>query len=278
MTLIEALRAGSARLATAGIEGAQRDADRLLSHVLGVEAPMVRLGAQHEMSGDEARAYEAALDRRVAREPVSRIMGRRMFWGRWFEVTPDVLDPRPETELIVALAGEGPVPARLLDLGTGSGILALTLVAEHAGAQAVATDLSEGALVTAARNALGLGVADRVAFLRSDWFSDVEGRFDLIVSNPPYISETEMSGLAPEVLGFDPHGALTPGGDGLGPYRAIAAGLAAHLTPGGRVLVEIGHLQGPAVCDIFAQAGLSEVRLHADMAGKDRVVSAQAPL
>ncbi|WP_298499797.1 peptide chain release factor N(5)-glutamine methyltransferase [uncultured Maritimibacter sp.] len=275
MTLIEALRAGAARLAAAGIEGAQRDADRLLSHVLEVEAPMVRLGAQHRMSVDEARAYDAALERRAACEPVSRIIGRRLFWGRWFEVTPDVLDPRPETELIVALAGEGPPPVRILDLGTGSGILAVTLLAEHARATGVATDISEGALATAARNAASNGVGSRLRFHPSDWFAGVEGRFDLIVSNPPYISEEEMTGLAPEVLGFDPRQALTPGGDGLGSYREIAAGLSAHLTPGGRVLVEIGPLQGPAVRDIFAQAGLEGLRIHADMDGRDRVVSAR---
>ncbi|MBV7409757.1 peptide chain release factor N(5)-glutamine methyltransferase [Maritimibacter sp. DP1N21-5] len=277
MKLIDALRRGVGRLSEAGIEGANRDADRLLAHVLGVEAPMVRLGALHALTEEEARAFDAAVDRRVKREPVSRIVGRRLFWGRWFEVTPDVLDPRPETEGIIALVAEGPAPSRLLDLGTGSGILAVTLLAEYEAAQGVATDISPGALEAAARNAAMHGVAGRLELRRSDWFAGVEGTFDLIVSNPPYIAADELPDLAPEVLNHDPDLALTPGGDGLSPYRVIAGDARDHLEPGGRLLVEIGHRQGASVCDIFRQAGLDAVTVHPDMEGKDRIVSALAP-
>ncbi|MEC7765055.1 MAG: peptide chain release factor N(5)-glutamine methyltransferase [Pseudomonadota bacterium] len=269
---------GTTRLREAGIDGAPRDAQLLLADVLRVEVMRLSLERDMDVPPAEMLAYEDMLDRRIAREPVSKIIGRRAFWGRDFTVTRDVLDPRPETESLIAEALTGPAPARLLDLGTGSGILAITLLAEWREAFGVATDLSEPALKVAARNATLNGVDNRLTLIPSDWFSRVEGRFDLIVSNPPYIAADEMPSLSPEVLGFDPQMALTPGGDGLAPYRQIAAKARDHLDPGGRILVEIGYRQGPAVRDIFARAGLEDVRIHPDMDGRDRVVAARAPL
>ncbi len=275
MTIAEALAMGVARLRAGGIEGAPRDAQLLLADVLAVQVMRLSLERDQVLSPAQVTAFEDVLDRRLAREPVSKIVGRRAFWGREFIVTRDVLDPRPETETLIAEALTGPAPSRMLDLGTGSGILAVTLLAEWREAFAVATDLSELALTIAARNATLNGVEDRLTLTRSDWFEEVEGRFDLIVSNPPYIAADEMPSLAPEVLGYDPQMALTPGGDGLGPYRAIASGAVRHLDPGGRLLVEIGHRQGPEVAAIFSQAGLDAVRIHPDMDGRDRVVSAR---
>ncbi|EAQ11620.1 [protein release factor]-glutamine N5-methyltransferase [Maritimibacter alkaliphilus HTCC2654] len=278
MILSGALAMGTTRLREAGIDGAARDAQLLLAQVLRIEVMRLSLERDMQVSPADMLAYEDMLDRRIAREPVSKIIGRRQFWGRDFTVTRDVLDPRPETETLIAEALTGAPPSRILDLGTGSGILAITLLAEWREAFAVATDLSDPALKVAARNATLNGVDNRLTFLASDWFARVQGRFDLIVSNPPYIAADEMPSLAPEVLGFDPQMALTPGGDGLDPYRKIAAGALAHMDPGGRLLVEIGFRQGRAVSDIFAAAGLDDVRIHPDMDGRDRVIGARAPL
>jgi len=200
-------------------------------------------------------------------------MGRRAVWGRELEVTGDVLDPRPETETLLALALERGPAGRILDLGTGTGILALTLLAEWPGAQALASDLSAAALQVAARNAARLGVAERVRLVQSDWFEQISGRFDLVVSNPPYVTAAEMAGLDPDVRDWEPHLALTPGGDGLGAYRALAAGVRGHLAPGGRALIEIGASQGPAVSDLFRAAGFERIELHRDMNGHDRIVA-----
>ncbi|MAM60604.1 peptide chain release factor N(5)-glutamine methyltransferase [Maritimibacter sp. UBA3975] len=275
MTLGEALAAATDRLRRAGIEGAARDAQRLVAHATGLDALRLTLERDMAVAKDASARLDGYLARREAREPVSKILGHRAFWGRDFAVTPDVLDPRPETESLIALALEGGPAARVLDLGTGSGILAVTLAAEWTQARVMATDLSPPALEVARANAATHGVGGRVSFAVSDWFDRVNGVFELIVSNPPYIAASEMPSLAPEVLGFDPHLALSPGGDGLGPYRAIAAGAGAHLAPGGRLLVEIGHRQGPAVAGIFTEAGLEDVRVHPDMDNRDRVVSAR---
>lgn len=271
-TIGAAIRDGAARLAAAGVEAPLRDARVLAADALGEDAARLSLREAEPMPAAAARRLERFLAAREARQPVAQIIGHRLFWGREFEVTGDVLDPRPETEEIVALARARGPAARILDLGTGSGALALTLLAEWPGARAVATDLSEAALAVARRNAGRLGVAERVEFLVSDWFEAVEGRFDLVICNPPYIAAAELAALAPEVRDWEPLAALSPGGDGLGAYRAIAAGLGGHLAPGGAALLEIGADQGPAVVDIFNSATICTVTLHKDMSGRDRVV------
>jgi release factor glutamine methyltransferase len=277
MTGAEALRAAVRRLEAAGIDGAGGDARALLAEAMGVARDRLTLHLGEEMSAAAAARFAAMLARRAAREPVARILGRRLFWGREFIVTPEVLDPRPETECLVAAALEGPAPARLIDLGTGTGCIAVTLLAEWPGARGVASDLSPGALAVARRNAGRHGVAGRLDLVESDWFAAIEGRFDLIVSNPPYIALAEMAALAPEVRGHDPRPALGDGGDGLSGYRALARGARRHLVPGGRVLVEIGWRQGAAVAAIFAAAGLAGIRVLPDLDGRDRVVSAHLP-
>jgi release factor glutamine methyltransferase len=206
------------RLAEAGVPDPQRDARRLWDWARG------------EAEGEAAEvAFRAAIDKRAARMPVSRIIGRRAFWTHDFLVSDAVLDPRPDTETLVEIALRAPF-ATVLDLGTGSGCILLSLLAERDGATGLGTDISEDALAVARQNAARLGIAG-TEFRRSDWFSRVEGRFDLIVSNPPYIAAAEVPDLAPEVR-FDPEIALTPGGDGLGPYRDAGAAGGAAPEPG----------------------------------------------
>lgn len=275
MTGAEALRAAVARLAASGIDGAARDARLLLAEALGLSPDRLSLHLAEGLPPDAAARFEGFVAAREARRPVAQILGRRLFWGRPFRVTPDTLDPRPETETLVAAALEAPF-ARVLDLGTGTGCILLTLLSERPGALGVGTDLSDAALAVARTNAEALGLADRAAFRRADWFSGVEGRFDLILSNPPYIAEDEMAGLAPEVRDWEPRAALTPGGDGLDAYRALCAGAAAHLQPGGRVLLEIGPSQGGAVAALAVAGGLQDIRVLPDLDGRDRVVAARA--
>ena len=277
-TVDQSLRAAVQALAEAGIPDAAADARHLLAHALGVSRDRLILIGPDPMPIEAQESLDRLLARRIAREPVARITGQRLFWGRSFAVTPDVLDPRADTETLIATALEGAAPSRLLDLGTGSGAIALTLLAEWPQARAVATDISPAALAVAARNASALDVADRLELLLSDWFTGITGRFDLILSNPPYIAADEMPGLAPEVLLHDPSMALSPGGDGLAPYRIIAAQASAYLAAEGRVMVEIGWKQGAAVKAIFASAGWRDLRLIRDMEGRDRVLSALIPV
>jgi release factor glutamine methyltransferase len=277
MTAREALVSAVARLTEAGIEGAARDARVLLAHVLGVGADRLTLHLADEMTKPQAISYEEALARRAAHQPVAQITGRRLFWGLEFRVTPDTLDPRPETETLVAEALTRPF-LKVLDLGTGTGCILLSCLKHMPMARGVGVDASPAALAVASRNAADLGLEGRARFLQSDWFSAIEGRFDLIVSNPPYIADDEMAALAPDVRDWEPHLALTPGGDGLDAYRAIARGAGARLLPGGRILLEIGPTQGHAVSSLLAAAGLEDVRVLPDMDGRDRVVAAVKPL
>lgn len=220
--------------------------------------------------------FDEIVRRRAAREPFSHIAGCRDFWAHRFKVTSDVLDPRPETETLVELALAEPF-TKVLDLGTGSGCIVISLLAAQPEARGVGTDISEPAVLIAGENAERIGVSDRLVLPLSDWFDDVGGRFDLIVSNPPYIAAAEMDGLQPEVRDHEPHLALTDGGDGLAAYRAIAGRALNHLFPRGRLLVEIGAEQGPAVVGIFQSAGLEDVAVHTDLDDRDRVVAARAP-
>ena len=261
------IRQATALLEEAGVPGAARDARLLVSAALDI--PMARLSFSMDDTADEARVM-ALIKRRAAREPVSHLIGGRAFFKHDFLVTPDVLDPRPETETLVLAALEQPF-ARVLDLGTGSGAIILSLLADCPAATGVATDISEGALTVAQKNAARLGVADRITFVQSDWFENIEGTFDLIVSNPPYIALDEMAGLAPE-LGYEPRMALTDEADGLSAYRRIAAGAMDHLTPQGRVIVEFGATQARDVAAIFADHGYQNIKILQDLNGHDRIL------
>lgn len=276
MTGSEALRAAVVRLREAGVPDAPGDARRLLAHALAIDAGRLTLHAGDPLGPAPAAAFEAAVAQRCRRRPVSQIVGHRDFFGHRFRVTSDTLDPRPETELLVAVGCAEPF-VRLLDLGTGSGCVLLSCLAARPGARGLGTDLSEAALAVARGNAADLGLGGRADFARADWFEGVAGRFDLILSNPPYIAAGEMAALAPEVRLWEPEAALTPGGDGLDAYRAIAAGAAGHLAPGGRLAVEIGPTQARAVAGLFEAAGLGAVTVARDLDGRDRVVAARGP-
>ena len=275
-TVQRALNQGRALLAGAGVAGADTDARYILAAILGLTPDRVILHLADAMEEEAEFLYLNAVHARIGGTPVSHILGGRWFYGRWFEVTPDVLDPRPETETLIEAALAAPFD-RVLDLGTGSGCILLTLLAERRAATGLGVDLSDAALQVARANRAALGLKDRAVLRASDWFADVEGQFDLIVSNPPYISAAEYDALVPGVRDHEPRMALTPGGDGLDAYRAIAAGLRAHLAPGGRVMAEIGPGQAEQVTAIFRGAGLVDPACHPDMDGRDRVIAARAP-
>lgn len=276
MTGSDALRHAIARLRAAGVVDAPRDARLLLAHATGVAADRLTLHLSDPLSTEAEVRFDAAIAARAARQPVSQITGQRQFWGHVFNVTADTLDPRPETETLVAEAVARPF-ATLLDLGTGTGCILLSCLASMPQATGLGVDISPPALAVAQGNARTLGLAGRARFAPSDWFSAVTGQFDLIVSNPPYIAVDKMAALSPEVRDWEPRLALTPGGDGLDAYRAIAQGAPARLVAGGRLLVEIGPTQGQAVAVLFTAAGLDAIRILPDLDGRDRVVMAQKP-
>jgi release factor glutamine methyltransferase len=276
MKASDALRRAIPLLQEAGIEDGSRDARVLLAHALGIGHDRLTLKLPDEMTEPQEALYEAAVRARLARQPVAQITGRRLFWGQSFRVTRDTLDPRPETETLVAEALTQPF-LKMLDLGTGTGCILLSCLKGMPIARGLGTDISEAALQVAVGNTRDLGLEARARFRKSDWFANVTGAYDLIVSNPPYIAAEEMPALAPEVRDWEPHLALSPGGDGLDSYRAIARGAGARLMPGGRLLVEIGPTQGPAVAALFAAAGLGGIRVLPDLDSRDRVVSAVKP-
>jgi len=255
------MRQGAAILSQAGISDGLREAG-----ILWRATP-----------DEDQTAFMAKINARAARRPLSHVLGYRDFYNHRFIVNGDVLDPRPDTETLVDAALRVPF-TRVLDLGTGSGCILLSLLAEMPNATGVGTDISDDALTVAARNAGALGLDGRALLKRSDWFADVTGTFDLIVSNPPYIAADEMAGLQPEVRLFEPRGALTDEHDGQNAYRIITRQAGSFLAAGGRVLVEIGPTQAASVMQMMIDAGLIAVAVFADLNGRDRVVIGQKPL
>ncbi|MEM7058078.1 MAG: peptide chain release factor N(5)-glutamine methyltransferase [Pseudomonadota bacterium] len=268
--------AASVALKRAGVEDPGRESRLLMRWVSGLSGAGLA-AAEHDICPeDQHHRFAMGLARRIAREPLSHITGRRAFWSREFRVTPDVLDPRPETESLLAEAlHRGPF-GRVLDLGTGSGCLIISLLAEWPQATGTATDISGRALDVAAQNAKIHGVTPRLDLVKTDWIEGLEGPFDLIVSNPPYIREDEMPHLSPEVRDHEPALALSPGGDGLAAYRAISASIHGVLGPGGLLMVEIGATQSMEVSAILANAGWSVRAVIPDLDQRPRVIVAQA--
>lgn len=224
---------------------------------------------------------DAMADRRLAGEPIDHILGNREFYGRSFEISKDVLSPRPETEGLVdaALKSLKGMPApHILDLGTGSGAIIITLLSEILGASGLAVDMSKAALTVAQTNARKHDVQDRLDFVCGSWLEPVDGVFDLIVSNPPYITEAAMKELSREVAEFDPHMALYGGPDGLGPYRVIIPEAKAYLKAGAAFIFEIGYDQGAAVAALMTEHGYEGVQILKDLSGHDRVVTGKTAL
>lgn len=271
-----ALRAAIPRLTAAGVPDPATDARHLLAYAMQIGLDRLTLHLPDTLTDDTHARFEDALQARLRRQPVAQITGTRQFWGRQFRVTGDTLDPRPETEILVAEAVSKPF-LKVLDLGTGTGCILLSVLGSMTMATGLGVDLSDAALDVARDNAERLGLQGRAKFTTSDWFSAVPGRYDLIVSNPPYIAASEMSSLSPEVQEWEPHLALTPGADGLAAYRVICAGAPARLMTGGRLMVEIGPTQGADVAALMARAGLIGMRILQDWDGRDRVVMAEKP-
>ncbi|MCV2891717.1 peptide chain release factor N(5)-glutamine methyltransferase [Lentibacter sp. XHP0401] len=269
-TVGEVLRAGVKTLSDSKIESAARDARLLMAHMLDVDPSRMTLLLQDDLSDEKKASFQVLIAERSKRRPVAQIIGRRQFYGRVFEVSGDVLDPRGDTETLVEAALSEAFDS-VLDLGTGSGCIVLSLLAERAGAQGVGADMSAAALSVAGRNAEAFGVAGRVAFVLSDWFESLEGRFDLIVSNPPYIAADEMSDLQPE-LAYEPRMALTDEADGLSAYRVICCDAGDYLKPNGRLMFEIGAGQAADVSEMMRAVGFGELQVLSDLEGRDRVV------
>lgn len=275
----------TARLSAAGVTDAQRDARWLLRAAMGVSAAGLAAARGAPVPAAAAARFAAMLAAREARRPVSHILGERAFFGRRFRIDGRALDPRPESETLVetALAALPPeAPARVLDLGVGSGCLLLSVLAERPRARGLGVDQSPEALALAAENAALLDdegapaapIGPRLELRRGDWLAGIAERFDLILCNPPYIPESDWAELAPEVRMFEPKAALTPGEDGLAVYRALAPLLAARLRPGGLAAFETGRGQAREVAALLAAAGLS-ARIHQDLGGVERVASAR---
>ncbi|MFD1343444.1 peptide chain release factor N(5)-glutamine methyltransferase [Litorisediminicola beolgyonensis] len=276
LTGSQILAEATQRLTEAGVPDPGRDARRLLAHVLKVPPGRLTLFLPEPVAPDLTVVYRVMIDRRADRVPVSHLIGRRLFYGREFLVSRDVLDPRPETETLIEAALAEPY-ARVLDLGTGSGCILLTLLAEREDSLGTGVDLSAAALEVAFWNRNAMRLEHRAELIEGCWYDALgEARYDLIVSNPPYIAAHEMAGLAPELRFHEPRMALTDEGDGLSAYRIIAEGAAERLLPGGRLLVEIGATQAADVTQIFAAAGLSRLRVLPDLDGRDRVVLAES--
>ena len=272
MTLQEWMPELRARLSHVRTDDTMRDIRILAAHALGVPPSRMTLHMHDELSDDVKRHLEVLIDARCAQTPISKILQKRSFWGREFAVDINVLDPRPDTETLIAAALELGKQKHVLDLGTGTGIIGLTLAAEWPQAEVMCTDISEQALSVARANCDALGLSDRAKLTTSDWFEAITGTFDLIVSNPPYIALDEWDGLDFEVRNFDPRLALTDEADGLSAYRVLTKQAGAFLNVGGYLMVEIGYQQGQAVQALFEATKFTQIKCLPDMAGRDRVV------
>lgn len=274
--LSDALSDGIKALQKAGIASAVGDARVLLSHAASIPKDRLTLHLQDGATPQIEETFSRYLHQRAQHQPVAQIIASRLFWGRSFRVTQDTLDPRPETEILVAEALRLPLSS-VLDLGTGTGCILISILADRPLARGLGCDLSPRALDVARHNAQTLGVAARAQFVQSDWFGSIDQHFDLIVANPPYIAQNEMDALSPDVKDWEPHLALTDGADGLNAYRYIAAGAGARLRAGGRILLEIGPSQGAAVSDLLAAQGFAQIAVLPDFDGRARVVCAHKP-
>jgi release factor glutamine methyltransferase len=264
----------------AGIVQPRLEAEILLAHALDVERLHLYLSPDKPLTVDERAKFKTFIQQRRAGTPLQHLIGEVTFFGLRFKVRRDALIPRGETEELLdrtlRLIGREEA-ARCLDLGTGSGVIAVCLARYLPRASVVAVDLSAQALELARENATLNGVADRVAFLQSDWFSNVSGSYDVIVSNPPYVETGALTGLATEVRDHEPRVALDGGRDGIQEIRALIAGAGAHLERGGRLLLEIGHGQGDRVQRLLHDAGLADAAIERDLSGLERFAVARRP-
>jgi release factor glutamine methyltransferase len=276
-TLVQAWTAARDRLKAARVDSPVIDARLLLEAAAGATRTDIITDPYRLLTTEQQSTLDGYLDRRERREPVSRIVGRRGFWKIMVGVTPDVLSPRPDSEVIVDLALKAfpeSMAFDVLDIGVGSGAILLAILAERPRARGLGTDVSLEALAVAKENAANLDLNGRAAFLRTSWADGLDAdAFDLVVANPPYIPSAEIETLDPEVRDHDPRLALDGGPDGLEPYRALAPEILRVLKPSGSFAVEIGHTQAEAVSALFRQAGADNVQTIRDLGDRDRVIT-----
>ena len=274
MKLQKVLADATFKLSRSGIDGAARDARILMAYSLEVPMSQLSLNINEQVSEKIISKLEQLILRRINREPISKILERREFWCRTFSINKNVLDPRGDTETLIDFVIDKPVKS-VLDLGTGSGAIAVTLACEWKEANVTAIDISEDALALAERNAEKFNVKNEINFLKSDWFDAVEGQFDLIIANPPYIGLMEQRAISPEVINYDPEIALFAGSDGLDAYKKIIPSLSKFLNPEGFVVLEIGASQSNQVKDLMNSSGFFDLKTVKDLSGKDRLIAAK---
>jgi len=272
--LNEVLADTAIKLSKSGIEGAERDARILTAFAFEIPISELSLNINEHVSEKIIAKLEKLTLRRIDREPISKILGRREFWGRSFSINENVLDPRGDTETLIDFVIEKPVKS-ILDLGTGSGAIAITLACEWKEVHVTATDISEDALALAKTNAEKFNVQNKIHFLKSDWFESVKGSFDLIISNPPYIGLIEQDEISAEVIKYDPKISLFAGRDGFNAYKIIIPNLRKFLNPDGLVVLETGSSQGIQIKNMMNAAGFIDTKIVKDLSGKDRLVAAK---
>lgn len=278
LTVLEVIKRSADFLTGRGVESARLNAELLIGHALGLKRMQLYLQFERPLAEAELEKIRPLVRRRGQREPLQHILGETEFHGLRLKTDRRALIPRPETEYLVegVIGRMANPPGRILDLGTGSGAIALALARQYPNAEVVATDTHAEALHLARENAVLNAMEGRVRWLVSDWFSGLAGEtFELIVSNPPYLSETEVAEAAPEVREHEPRAALTPGGDGLGALRTILGSAGAHLAPGGLLALETGIAQHATLLPIAAQHGWLSVESRPDLTGRERYVFAR---
>lgn len=286
LTIEAARRELTRRFNSAGLDSPELDARLLVGAATGLDLTGMTVSAQRTLDNGESDRLAAFAKRRLQHEPVARILGEKEFWGLRFSLSAETLVPRADTETVVEAAlelvraaGEPSEPLRIADIGTGSGAILLALLHELPTANGIGTDISTGALATAMANARRLGLDSRASFIACDYCEKLQGPFDLIVSNPPYIARHEISTLAREVRDYDPRRALDGGSDGLVAYRAMSREITALLDQGGAFALEVGKGQADAVAELMQLAGLHTIRPHKqDLGGIARVVWGRKPL
>jgi release factor glutamine methyltransferase len=274
-TLSDYLRDIEKRLSAAGIDNPKLDAQLLVGHVLTLDRTQMFAQAQRMLSADEIKHIDALIERRLKHEPVARIIGEREFWGLPFGLNEATLEPRPDSETLTEAAlKHAKNAARILDLGTGTGCLLLSLLHELPNATGLGIDIAPRAVEQAQKNAERLELDDRAIFKTSNWLEGITGRFDLIISNPPYIPANDIPNLMPDVREFDPRAALDGGKDGLDVYRLLIPQLSNFLNPEGLVIFEVGQGQVQRVSEMFKSAGFQNVSIRNDLGGTARCVAA----
>ena len=267
---------GRERLKEVGISNAARESKKILAFVTNHEYSALNWMQEFKISKELKFKFIDLIEQRVSGAPISKIIGKRLFFNSEFFVNENVLDPRPETEVVVSVALEKNF-STVLDLGTGTGCIVISLLKERPDVVGVSVDISKECLNVAKINAETNGVSDRIKFIHSDWFSNVTSRFDLIVSNPPYIGLSELNDLSREVKNFDPKVALFGGRDGLNCYEAIFNDVSRFLNPGGWLITEVGYAQSSIVKKFFLNSGFVDIKVTKDLDLNNRVVSGHLP-